>query len=763
MDNNSKKPVIGVLTGDIQSTEHTRLLVRGFYDCAKHEDINIVLMPHDEPANYNKDLYIGKPDEKVFSLPLSVYDYVPAIKPDVLIIIYGNMTLWDRTEELETMLERYAGVPKLIFHDIAPKGMNTPYLVADNYNAMAECIRHLVVDHEYQKIGYVSGPKTHRDSMERLRAYMDVMAAHELPVEEGMVVFGDYTDSVGDLVEGLLNQFPDLEAIAFANDHMADAGYTVCKRRGLVIGKDIAITGYDDSSVARQLVPSMTSVTQNGSIDVYKAVQMALDIYNGKTVESCHSTGKLIVRGSCGCDKHLLRRPADETNASYVPSWLGDYISTSCDDMFRDVAYKAYRRDVYDSFIDLANLWCDEFFYKKQDCFDNNRMVPYLEKMLRSPYVSDAMLEEYLIPVISDISEYGATESIRAEILRTLYYVQNYINGSKEARSREALARNSQEAWFLCVFTRSIMAKTTKIDEAMMDIMKSLKSVNIPSVYFYLYKREEDTINLKKDELFLSAYYNEGEMVSLPEDQWISTSGGISHTLPDDKGNVYFSFPIVSGLAQYGLMISKVSQDQLHFMTEVASQVGSFIQTLLLYSVQLENNRRIEHHNEILTHMSKTDAMTGLLNRRGFFDDAFSFLQNNEGKRGVILSVDLDHLKEINDTFGHEEGDFAITTAASYLNSCLPIGSLISRIGGDEYMALFVLGDESIEQIYDKFKALAQKTNNHSGKPYYVEVSVGSCDFEIKLETKLADIIKKSDKSLYLHKTLRRDSIKKPA
>ncbi len=280
-------------------------------------------------------------------------------------------------------------------------------------------------------------------------------------------------------------------------------------------------------------------------------------------------------------------------------------------------------------------------------------------------------------------------------------------------------------------------------------------------MHFYLYKNDYGTMNVDKSQLYLSAYYNGHEMVSLPEDDWISLEEGIAHTLHDEKGQVYFSFPIVSGLEQYGLMVAQVPQSQLHFMTEVAIQVGAFLQMLLLYTFQLENTKKIEQHNEILTHISKTDAMTGLLNRRGFFDDAFGFMEERLGKRGVILSADLDHLKEINDTFGHEAGDFAITTAADYLKSCLPIDSLIARIGGDEYMALFILGDESLEQIYDKIKALYQKTNSASNKPFYVELSLGSCDFEIKEGMKLSEIIKGADQSLYKHKQLRRESIKK--
>ena len=140
---------------------------------------------------------------------------------------------------LEQFLNNYADIPCLLLEDI-PKSTDAPYLIADNYNGTRSCMEHLLDFHHYKKIAFVCGPKNNRDSNERLAAYRDTMEEHGLTVTKDMVVYGDYSENIDELVEALLDNNPGLDAIAFANDNMAKAGYRVCGRHNLLIGKDIA-------------------------------------------------------------------------------------------------------------------------------------------------------------------------------------------------------------------------------------------------------------------------------------------------------------------------------------------------------------------------------------------------------------------------------------------------------------------------------------------------------------------------------------------
>lgn len=92
-----------------------------------------------------------------------------------------------------------------------------------------------------------------------------------------------------------------------------------------------------------------------------------------------------------------------------------------------------------------------------------------------------------------------------------------------------------------------------------------------------------------------------------------------------------------------------------------------------------------------LEHQAVTDPLTGLLNRRGFYQTAEAALVRNEraDKVQALMYMDLDGFKQINDTFGHEAGDRVLRWVAEQLRDCLGAQALLGRMGGDEFTALF--------------------------------------------------------------------------
>lgn len=97
----------------------------------------------------------------------------------------------------------------------------------------------------------------------------------------------------------------------------------------------------------------------------------------------------------------------------------------------------------------------------------------------------------------------------------------------------------------------------------------------------------------------------------------------------------------------------------------------------------------IAHANQLtmLESQSRTDELTGLLNRRAFMSDLTKRLahQSRTGQAGVLLYIDLDNFKTVNDTFGHEAGDQVLRDIAGLLTTGSRIGDLCARLGGDEF------------------------------------------------------------------------------
>lgn len=170
----------------------------------------------------------------------------------------------------------------------------------------------------------------------------------------------------------------------------------------------------------------------------------------------------------------------------------------------------------------------------------------------------------------------------------------------------------------------------------------------------------------------------------------------------------------------------------------------------------------IQNQNHILSFISEYDELSKLLNRRGFMERAISLCKDHEGVPAHLIFGNLDHLKEINDCFGHASGDFAIQSAAQLLTENLPAASLTARIGGDEFVALVLSSDPDFATSFPaKLKRTQTDFNAVSDKPFFVELSVGIQSFICTADTDLNEIIKKSDEILYEAKKHRRSSIKK--
>lgn len=149
------------------------------------------------------------------------------------------------------------------------------------------------------------------------------------------------------------------------------------------------------------------------------------------------------------------------------------------------------------------------------------------------------------------------------------------------------------------------------------------------------------------------------------------------------------------------------------------------------------------------SHVASRDALTGLLNRSGFMVALKKAM--SEHKTGVLLYIDLDKFKPVNDTFGHDAGDAVLIQTAERLKQALPENAIITRMGGDEFCA-FV---PSIAKT--KAGSLPQKLKTELGKPYRVKgirknievgASIGSATYPHDATTP-QDLISAADEGMY--------------
>jgi two-component system cell cycle response regulator len=167
----------------------------------------------------------------------------------------------------------------------------------------------------------------------------------------------------------------------------------------------------------------------------------------------------------------------------------------------------------------------------------------------------------------------------------------------------------------------------------------------------------------------------------------------------------------------------------------------------------------VERHRRVnaLREQSWTDPLTGLYNRRGFATLAEShlLLARRNRRRVLLLCADLDDLKSINDRFGHEEGDRALTRAARLLRRSLRESDIIARFGGDEFVALAHDADQrSVAAVLARIQSRFEAAQVAEPRPYALSISVGTASMDAT-GASLETLLSRADESLYRGKRRR--------
>lgn len=160
-----------------------------------------------------------------------------------------------------------------------------------------------------------------------------------------------------------------------------------------------------------------------------------------------------------------------------------------------------------------------------------------------------------------------------------------------------------------------------------------------------------------------------------------------------------------------------------------------------------------------LTDLSLTDPLTGLLNRRGLRIRHSSLLNlaRRHGWPLIVLAIDLDNLKMINDRYGHRMGDRALEETATALRNVLPNEAVVARMGGDEFTALLVHpgGRETGDAVLRNLRRHLAGSSV-SATTWQLNVSAGIRVLEVNENLHLASLLQAADRDMYRDKTDRR-------
>ena len=193
-----KHYTVGVLIGNANSP-HTMKFMEGIYQCAASMNVNVVYLLGIHSSFYYRS-YFGEDTRDDFDYQFNVvYDYADLTDADALIIAYGTLHIFLENQKKTDFLKKFRNKPCILMEDRDEEG-KAASVITDNYHGMYALAEHLVKDHGYRQIGYLSGPKGNTDAEERLKAVRDVMQTYQVPFDESHIAFIDKVGETQSLV-----------------------------------------------------------------------------------------------------------------------------------------------------------------------------------------------------------------------------------------------------------------------------------------------------------------------------------------------------------------------------------------------------------------------------------------------------------------------------------------------------------------------------------------------------------------------------------
>lgn len=229
----------------------------------------------------------------------------------------------------------------------------------------------------------------------------------------------------------------------------------------------------------------------------------------------------------------------------------------------------------------------------------------------------------------------------------------------------------------------------------------------------------------------------------LPDSQGLDTILKVREQAPE------VPLVVLTGQDDESLGLSAVQRGAQDYLVKGHADANLLARSLL-YSIERQRMQAT------LRNLSLTDPLTGLYNRRGLLalaDQQLKTARRNKSSLSLVMA-DLDGLKEINDTLGHQEGDAALLEIAKTLKETFRQSDILARMGGDEFAALLPDGSEkAAKALTDRLQKHLAALNKNQNQPYKLSLSVGTVTLPANQLKSLEDLIAWADALMYEQKS----------
>lgn len=216
---------------------------------------------------------------------------------------------------------------------------------------------------------------------------------------------------------------------------------------------------------------------------------------------------------------------------------------------------------------------------------------------------------------------------------------------------------------------------------------------------------------------------------------------------------------------QYGYITLRRGEYDILVYDLLVKIMSSIISSVYSFALAYNETSKFKAKYNQLDVIANTDELTGLYNRRGLYEFGKSTLDFAKamGHSGMIIYCDMDGLKKINDTYGHEAGDRAILAESIILKGNFRSNDIVARIGGDEFAIVSPgLNLEAFKRIREQIEDDCTRWSKGNGTQFTLSISMGFVSYPSeKVGYQMTPLLSEADSLLYIEKREKKKSGKR--
>lgn len=738
---------------------------RGAMKAAEENGVKLVIFPGkylDRDLTERKEIMYEYQYNTLFS-------YAKGERLDAVLIMADSIGCYAAAERIREMVSQYSNIPCVL---VASKIEGYVSVNYDNYNGISDAMKYMIHELGMTRLGMVGGPDGNTDSRERKNTFIRVLEENHLSYDEACFVEGNLSRFSKQAFDVLIENNPQLEGIFCVNDDTAIGLYEALKLHGRMPGKDVMVFGYDNMLSSAKMEPPLSSVWADPAKLGENALKTAVRLAGGEKVEDQVLSTKFIRRDSLGT---VAKKGGQEYDRRLDRNYIDMY--------FNEIFYR-YEKEEKDRNIAEIRAAYTKWMDKIIDLYEADRstaeqsheIIRLLDVFISYNAMDYADMENFLIHIEQLYHAFRQKGDGWFELEDMFSIIYHKTVMALEQHLGRISESRENEQYVMKLFVRDIMQFEKGNDQSYAVLLEHLGWLDIRNAYLYVFQKpvmhlEHEELEIP-EKLYLKAVCREGTAESILGAQQERSSKEIFRDSEPGKGcTSLVVLPLFSNEMLYGILVCDMTEKLFENGEFLVNQMGSAVKMLELLKANEQIQRQLEEslvtlkeNNIELDTLSKSDVLTGIKNRRGFYHSGEKLLEKNKaaGERTLVAYVDMNNLKIINDRYGHDEGDFSIKLISEILTEVAADTGLAGRVGGDEFaLAVPALPTDEertfVEKVYKRFR----EYNESSIKPFNVTVSVGTCMVEPGDTLTLKEAMTLADGKLYEEKQFRVKSVAK--